>query len=151
IQEGTYRPLGARQIVRSNVRIIAASNADLVGRANAGAFRWDLLFRLRILTLELPPLRARSADVPLLAQHFMRRFAGQYGQPVRSVDEQSLVILSRHTWPGNVRELENLIHRELLLSDAAVVRIRPECLIQAAPQPAPERDGDLAEATFDLG
>ena len=151
IQEGTYRPLGARHLIQSNIRIVAASNASLTQHAAQNRFRWDLLHRLRIMTLEMPPLRERSGDALLLAQHFIRRFASQYKQPEKMLDEQAMVVLSRYAWPGNVRELENLIHRELLLSDGPLLRIRSSDLLGPQPTYPDAGDGALEQSSFTVG
>jgi len=151
IQEGTYRPLGARHMLQSNIRIIAASNACLTQLAAQNRFRWDLLHRLRIMTLEMPPLRDRSGDALLLAQHFIRRFASQYKQPEKTLDEEAMLVLSRYSWPGNVRELENLIHRELLLNDGPWLRIRSSHLLGPAPAYPDTASGAIEQSSFNVG
>ena len=121
IQDREYRPLGGRSQLRGNVRIIAASNADLAELVRSGAFREDLLYRLAILCLKMPPLRDRHGDPFVLAQHFIRRFAAQYRQPELELGKQATDILATHHWPGNVRELENGIHRAFLLADGGTI------------------------------
>jgi two-component system, NtrC family, response regulator GlrR len=118
LQDQVYRPLGARESVVANVRIVAASNCDLAKLVQQNVFRQDLLYRLAVIPVTLPPLRERPGDVILLANEFMRRFAAQYNEPQRPLDSGFIGQLERHSWPGNVRELENLIHREFLLRDA---------------------------------
>jgi DNA-binding NtrC family response regulator len=137
LQEREYRPIGGTLIRGANVRVIASANADLEASAVHGTFRQDLLFRLNVLPLHLPPLRGRGDDVITLAHAFLRRFSRQYGQPLKMLDADSLLFLKRHTWPGNVRELENLIHRQFLLSDGPMLRLTPDA-------PPAERD----ESTF---
>jgi DNA-binding NtrC family response regulator len=88
-----------------------------------GHFRQDLLFRLNVLSLRLPPLRERTGDATLLAEDFIRRFSSQYGQPVKYLDHGTVSSLNGHHWPGNIRELENLIHREFLFTEGPVMRI----------------------------
>jgi DNA-binding NtrC family response regulator len=126
LQEREYRPIGGTLVRGANVRVVASANVDLEAGATQGTFRQDLLFRLNVLPLHLPPLRERGDDVMTLAQTFLRRFSRQYGQPLKTLDADSLAFLTTHTWPGNVRELENLIHRHLLLSDSDVIRIVPD-------------------------
>jgi two-component system, NtrC family, response regulator GlrR len=129
LQDGVYRPLGARQSTPANVRIIAASNTDLVELTRAGAFRQDLLYRLAILAVRMPALRERTGDLRMLAAHFARRFAAQYRRPATSLDAQSLNVMDNYGWPGNVRELENLIHRRFLLCEGERFTVSAEHLL----------------------
>jgi len=124
MQDQEYRPLGSAQPENGDVRIVAASNADLLKIESAGDFRADLLFRLKVLSVELPPLRERQGDVEVLAAHYIRQFSLKYGKPVKSLDRESLAWMNGYEWPGNVRELEHLIHREFLLSDSPVLTIQ---------------------------
>lgn len=103
------------------MRVIGASNADLASLARRGEFRSDLVYRLNILFCQLPPLRARGADVVLLAKRFLDRYCRQYHKPRAQLSPQALRTLRTYCWPGNVRELENLIHREVVLSDAPLI------------------------------
>jgi DNA-binding NtrC family response regulator len=125
LEDGTYRPLGSAQLVRVRTRIVAASNVDLDSLVRTGVFRADFMYRLRLLTLDMPPLRDRPTDVVPLARHFLRQLAARYDRVVKWLDPAAIALLERHSWPGNVRELESLIHREYLLSDDEVVRIGP--------------------------
>jgi DNA-binding NtrC family response regulator len=140
LQEREYRPIGGALVRGAHVRIIASANVDLWAAAAQRAFREDLLFRLNVLPLHMPPLRDRGDDVLLLADVFLRRFSRQYNLLLKSFDADSLEYLTRHRWPGNVRELENLVHRHLLLSDSPVIRLVPE---RAA---APAADATFREA-----
>lgn len=124
LQDQQYRPLGSRAAEKADVRIIAATNVALDKLVEQGEFRQDLLFRLKILLLEMPPLRKRCGDVELLAQHFIRQFSAKYGKPVAALHPDTLSWMNSYAWPGNVRELENLIHREFLLSDDEHITIR---------------------------
>jgi len=125
LQDREYRPVGGTVVRGANVRVVASSNVDLAAMAVRGTFRHDLLFRLNVLPLDLPPLRERGDDVVTLAQAFLHRFSRQYRQPPKTLDDASTAWLLRHRWPGNVRELENLIHRQFLLFDAVVIRLAP--------------------------
>jgi DNA-binding NtrC family response regulator len=116
LQDQHYRPLGGKHMMVANLRVIAASNVKLPELVRRGQFRQDLLFRLNIMGLEMPPLRARQGDVAALASHFLRRFSRQYGRSEKRLSCASLELLERYGWPGNVRELENLMHREFLLA-----------------------------------
>jgi DNA-binding NtrC family response regulator len=132
LQEREYRPIGGTLVRGANVRIIASANVDLLAATAQRAFREDLLFRLNVLPLDMPPLRDRGDDVLLLADVFLRRFSRQYGLPPKSFDADSIAYLTQHRWPGNVRELENLVHRHILLSDSAMIRLVPERAAPAA-------------------
>jgi two-component system, NtrC family, response regulator GlrR len=151
LQDGMYRPLGAKQSVQGDVRIIAASNTDLTERAVAGAYRWDLLYRLRIMTIDLPPLRQRSGDVRLLADYFLRRFAFQYRRPLKAIEPVALARMARYHWPGNVRELENLIHREFLLSETPLLQIGEESFLARAEHVCEAVASSPAAPRFALG
>lgn len=128
LQDQSYRPLGGKQSITGNVRIIAASNTDIVGLVKAGSFRQDLMYRLHIMPLTMPALRERGDDAVLLARYFIRRFADRYGMPEKALDGNSLGSLVSYDWPGNVRELENLIHREFLLASGSELSIDPSGL-----------------------
>lgn len=125
LQDQNYRPLGGKHMLMANVRMIAASNENLAARARRGLFRQDLLFRLNIMALEMPALRARRGDVAVLANHFVQRFSRQYAHTGKRLSSASLALLERYEWPGNVRELENLIHREFLLCQGSEIEIDP--------------------------
>ena len=125
MQDQQYRPLGGGRELNANVRIITASNADLTRLVDRGEFRKDLFFRLKILYLELPPLRERKGDPRLLAEHFVRLYCAQSGQPVKTIHSDTLAWFESYSWPGNIRELENLIYREFLLSEGPEIHIKP--------------------------
>jgi two-component system response regulator GlrR len=121
LQDQEYRPVGGAVVRNANVRIIAASNASLDALQKDHHFRQDLLFRLNVLAIDLPPLRERLADVVLLAEVFLQRLAGQYRRPSKRLHPDAVSRLLDYSWPGNVRELENLIHREFLMTDGEVI------------------------------
>jgi two-component system response regulator GlrR len=116
LQNREYRVLGSTRLLRADVRIIAASNVDLRSRIEAGFFRSDLYHRLHVLSVELPPLRSRAEDIPLLANHFAGVFAGLYGREGVGFSSGAMELLLRHDWPGNVRELQSLVERAVLLA-----------------------------------
>jgi len=124
LQDHVYRPVGGRQLMRSDVRVIAASNAPLADLASSGAFRADLMYRLAIMAVRMPPLRERPGDVALLARHFVAEFAARYGCAQKRLDPALLAAMERHDWPGNVRELENLVHRAFLLTEDETMSLR---------------------------
>lgn len=134
LQDGHYRPLGAQHAESADVRIIVASNRRLKTLVGEHSFRADLLFRLHVLSLEMPALRDRPGDPWLLAHHFLDEFAQRYGsisgEARRSIDSHAHAWFDAYAWPGNVRELENLIHRVFLLSDG------PELSLPAPDVPA---------------
>jgi len=124
LQDQQYRPLGSKSAEKADVRIITATNVDLEKLVAKGEFRQDLLFRLKILLLELPPLRERHGDVELLAQHYLKQFSAKYGKPAASLQPETITWMNSYAWPGNVRELENLIHREFLLAEGQHISIK---------------------------
>jgi DNA-binding NtrC family response regulator len=133
LQERQYRPLGSERAFDADVRIVAATNADLSERIGAGGFRTDLMFRLDVATLRIPPLRERADDLPLLTAHFLRRYSELYRRPMPTLSEDVRALLAAHSWPGNVRELENAMHRAVILAVADKVSILPLGTLAAAP------------------
>ncbi|MBC8737678.1 sigma-54-dependent Fis family transcriptional regulator [Paraburkholderia sp. UCT31] len=123
LQDQHYRPLGGSESIRADVRLIAAANCDLSALVACGGFRLDLLFRLRIMFVTLPPLRDRCGDVPLLVQAFLGQCSERFGLGDKQIHPETLDWMNRYRWPGNVRELENLIYREYLLSDAVTIQV----------------------------
>ncbi|MBI3774932.1 MAG: sigma-54-dependent Fis family transcriptional regulator [Gammaproteobacteria bacterium] len=121
LQDQKYRPVGRDIELKADVRIIAATNKSLIELASSERFRGDLLYRLNILYLSIPPLRAREGDAELLALHFLRHYAKKYNLPVKRFSAQTLHWIRHHRWPGNVRELENTVHREFLLAEGEVL------------------------------
>jgi DNA-binding NtrC family response regulator len=126
IQEREIDRVGGGKPVKVDIRIIATSNRDLAEAAKRGAFREDLLYRLNVVNLRLPPLRERPRDILALARHFARKYAEANGVPFRAINSETERLLLSHAWRGNVRELENTIHRAVLLSQAA--EITPEAI-----------------------
>lgn len=117
LQERTYEPLGGTKSVAANVRIIAAANRDLAALVKKGVFRQDLFYRINVVKIELPPLRKRKEDVPLLVDHFIRRFNRTQGKTMKGISAEVLALLMAHDFPGNVRELENIIEHAFVLCD----------------------------------
>ncbi|MFZ0389759.1 MAG: sigma-54 dependent transcriptional regulator [Calditrichia bacterium] len=127
LQEKQVQRLGGGEPIKLNVRVVAATNEDLPALIARQQFRQDLYHRLNVFTLELPPLRERPADIPLLARHFIKKKAAQYEKPAPHLTPEALQRLEEYTWPGNVRELENIIEKTILLTDHT--RITPENLM----------------------
>jgi two-component system response regulator PilR (NtrC family) len=123
IQEKEYMRLGGVETVKADVRIIAATNSDLEGNVAAGLFREDLYYRLNVITITLPPLRKRTEDIPLLAQHFLGHYAGENEKALAEIAPPAMELLLDYHWPGNVRELENVIERAVVLSTGEVLDV----------------------------
>lgn len=121
IQQREVEPVGAARPVPVNVRIISATNRTLSKEVEAGRFREDLYFRLNVLEIEMPPLKARKEDIPKLAGHFIARFCAQQGCAPKPLSEEARNIIVNYDWPGNVRQLENTVNRALVLSDGPVL------------------------------
>jgi transcriptional regulator with PAS, ATPase and Fis domain len=121
MQEKEFMRLGGTQTIKVDVRILAATNTDIEELIEQKAFRKDLFYRLNVIKIEIPPLRARKEDIPLLVRHFVEVYAGENHKDVEEVSEDVLEILDAHSWPGNVRELENLIERAVVLSRAKII------------------------------
>src|SRR5579864_7699564 len=131
IQEREFMRLGGTETIKVDVRIVAASNVDLLGLVRDGRFREDLYHRLNVIALKLPPLRERREDVPLLAEHFLRQFSKENNRPLGRFTRRALNLLMDYTWPGNVRELENVVERAVVLStrDEIDVDLLPEAIL----------------------
>jgi DNA-binding NtrC family response regulator len=151
LQDKEYSPVGGSRTVRADVRILAATNADLEQRAAEGRFRQDLLFRLNVITLELPPLRERVEDISLLATHLLAQANRKLGRQVAGVAADVLAVLERYSWPGNVRELENVIQRAVAIRGTGVIALAdlPPKLC-AAPHGAPTVPAASAPSGADL-
>ena len=126
LQDRRFRRLGGTEEVQADIRIITATNQDLPRLVDEGKFREDLFYRINVLSIQLPALRDRVEDIPLLAEHFRAHFASQMGKDVRTISAGAMELLQRHTWRGNVRELQNAIERAVALEQTAA--ILPETL-----------------------
>ena len=118
IQEGEIDPLGARRPQRVDVRLISATNRNLIELVKAGQFREDLFYRLNVFPIGVPPLRTRRQDIPDLARRFTARIAAEEGKTIRGLSSEALALLERYDWPGNVRQLENAIFRAVVLAES---------------------------------
>ena len=118
LQEREFERVGGNQTIRTDVRVIAATNRDLQSAIAAGAFRSDLFYRLNVFPVEVPPLRARKEDIPMLVEYFIDRFARQAGKKkIKCIDKRTLELVQAYSWPGNIRELQNVIERSVVLSE----------------------------------
>jgi two-component system response regulator PilR (NtrC family) len=140
LQERRFRRVGGLEELTADIRVIAATNQDLSKAVAEGRFREDLYYRINVIPIQLPPLRARREDIPLLAEHFLAKFADQMEKPVASISREALELLLQHDWPGNIRELENIIERAValeatpvILSESLPSSIRPAIRHEHAP------------------
>lgn len=142
LQEKEYRPVGARKTSHADIRIIAASNTNLEEIVRSGQFRADLFYRLNVLPLKLPALRDRREDIPLLARHFLAKYARELSAPGKELSRAAMEKLLAYDWPGNIRELENTLERALVLSD------HPTILHTDIRLPGPEPHAPSQDASF---
>jgi DNA-binding NtrC family response regulator len=141
IQEGEVEPVGARKGVKVNVRVISATNRNLIADVKAGRFREDLFYRLHVFPISVPPLRERAEDIPDLVRHFIARFAAEEGKRLRSISADALKLLCNYRWPGNVRQLENTMFRAVVLADG------DEIGVDEIPQIAAQSDAPVASSS----
>jgi DNA-binding NtrC family response regulator len=136
IQEGEVEPVGARKPIKVDVRLVSATNRDLIADVKAGRFREDLFYRLHVFPITVPPLRERPADIPALARHFLARFAAEEGKRIRLITPEALRVLMAFRWPGNIRQLENTVFRAVVLAESDEVGLAefPQIAAQFASQ-----------------
>ena len=140
LQEKLYEPVGSHKPREADVRVVLASNVDLAELVAGGNFRQDLFYRINVIKIDLPPLRERMSDVPLLAEHFLAQFRDELGRNVTGFTSDAVLALQRYEWPGNIRELENAIER------AAVLCRRVQIDLDDLPEPLRQRIGEAAPA-----
>ena len=134
LQDGEFTRLGGRRPMKVDSRVLASTNSRLAEAVAAGRFRQDLYFRLNVIRIDIPPLRSRRDDIPLLCAHFLRLYSARYNSSVRQLPRELLSAFQRHDWPGNVRELENAVRRYVILPDLEMSLVNLEDT-----QPAPDR------------
>ncbi len=122
LETGEFERVGSSRTRKADVRILSATNADIGEEVSAGRFRQDLLYRLNTIEIRLPPLRERRADIPLLAQHFLRQHSMRYRKILTGFDDAALQILLEHNWPGNIRELDHAVERSVLMAQGPAIR-----------------------------
>jgi formate hydrogenlyase transcriptional activator len=123
LQDQEFERVGGNRSLKVNVRVIAATNCNLAETVKAGTFRSDLFYRLNVFPLQLPSLRERQSDIPLLARHFLKHFAQKMGKPIRDFSPRALERLTHYAWPGNVRELQNVIERAVILAQGPLLEV----------------------------
>ncbi|MBF0614988.1 MAG: sigma-54-dependent Fis family transcriptional regulator [Magnetococcales bacterium] len=148
LQEREVDPVGGRSAIPLDVRVIASTNRDLKSWAQSGRFREDLYYRLNVFPVHLPPLRQRTSDIPLLAEHFRKRFIEELGRNAIPFSSAALTALTRYGWPGNVRELENVIHRALLIAEGTEITPR-DLMIEWPPVSDTHLDDEEDEEELD--
>jgi len=133
LQEREFERVGGNQAIRTDVRVIAATNRDLQSAIAAGTFRSDLFYRLNVFPIEVPPLRERRDDIPMLVEYFIDRFARQSGKKITSVDKKTLELVQAYPWPGNIRELQNVVERSVVLAETETFFVDESWLSPASP------------------
>jgi DNA-binding NtrC family response regulator len=142
LQQREFERVGGQRTVPVDVRVLAATNVNLKAAVRARTFREDLYYRLNVVPIHVPPLRARRDDIPYLVEHFVRKAARECNRDVRAVSAGALEVLARYDWPGNVRELENVIHRAVVLASAPVLHLQDVPLDVAMPETGPRLSED---------
>jgi PAS domain S-box-containing protein len=132
LQEHEFERVGGTQTVRADVRVIAATNRDLQAAITAGTFRTDVFYRLNVFPIEVPPLRERREDIPMLVEYFIHRYSSKAGKGIRSIHKRSLELLRSYPWPGNVRELQNVIERSVIVCESETLVVDKNWLAQSA-------------------
>jgi formate hydrogenlyase transcriptional activator len=147
LQEREFERVGGEQPIQVDVRVIAATNRDLNAAVAHGRFRQDLLYRLNVFPIEVPPLRERKEDISMLVEYFVRRYAKQAGKNIRSIDQKTLDLLQSYAWPGNIRELQNVVERSIILSSTDVFSVDELWLSKRTP-PQVSRSETLPTLNF---
>jgi transcriptional regulator with GAF, ATPase, and Fis domain len=141
LQEREFERVGGTGSIRSNVRVIAATNRDLEAAIDTGVFRSDLFYRLNVFPIEMPALRERREDIPLLVEYFIDRFARKAGKSFQTVNKRSLDLLQSYPWPGNIRELQNVIERSVIVCETENFSVDESWLSRRPPATEPKTLG----------
>jgi formate hydrogenlyase transcriptional activator len=149
LQEGTFERVGGAHPIATDARVIAATNRDLASAVAAGTFRSDLFYRLNVFPIELPPLRRRREDIPILVEYFAARFAARFGKRFQHIEKASMDRIVAYSWPGNVRELQNVVERAVILSEGAVLKVEEPLLAGAGPAAPPSSALPLPDSLRD--
>jgi transcriptional regulator with GAF, ATPase, and Fis domain len=152
LQEREFERVGSNHPISVDVRLIAATNRDLAAAVAAGTFRQDLFYRLNVVPIAVPPLRERAADIPLLVEYLVGRYAKAAGKRIRHINKQSLEQLTAYNWPGNIRELQNVVERAVILSETDTFLVRESWLKRepAESRRAPEGRSALADGEVEM-
>jgi formate hydrogenlyase transcriptional activator len=142
LQENEFERVGGNRSIRADVRVIVATNRDLQAAIRAGTFRSDLFYRLNVFPIEMPPLRERGDDIPLLVEYFIDRYARKAGKNIKCINKKTLELLQSYPWPGNIRELQNVIERSVILCETEIFSIDESWLPQ---QPFPTESKNQIE------
>jgi len=145
LQEHEFGRVGGNRSIPSDVRVIAATNRDLEAAIAAGSFRSDLFYRLNVFPIEMPPLRERREDIPILAEYFIDRHATKAGKNIRGVNKKSMDLLQSYLWPGNIRELQNVIERSLIVCETENFSVDESWLSPQLPAKSSNSALDFAE------
>lgn len=137
LQDQEFERLGGNQPIRANARVITATNRDLKSAIEAGSFRSDLFYRLNVFPIEVPPLRERKEDIPILVEYFIHRYASKLGKKIRSASRKTLDLLQSYSWPGNIRELQNVIERSIIVCDTENFSVEENWFVRDSCQPQP--------------
>jgi formate hydrogenlyase transcriptional activator len=146
LQEREFERLGGTRTIRTDVRLIAATNRDLAAMVQEQKFRSDLFFRLNVFPVELPPLRERPEDIPLLVRHFAEEFSRRMSRTVETISSETMNALCQYRWPGNIRELQNVIERSVILSSGPSLNV-PVAELRSRTMPEPANDATQAKST----
>jgi DNA-binding NtrC family response regulator/PAS domain-containing protein len=158
LQERQFERVGGTRVLSTDVRVIAATNRDLTAAIGGGTFRADLFYRLNVFPIEVPPLRKRKEDIPMLVEYFVKRYAEKAGKHIRKIDMNTLEMCQSYPWPGNIRELQNIIERSVILSNGDTLSIEhawlasPKQVRQELPSPLPDtlqnKEREMIEAAL---
>jgi transcriptional regulator with GAF, ATPase, and Fis domain len=145
LQEREFERVGGNRVIRADVRVIAATNRDLTAAIAGGTFRADLFYRLNVFPIQVPPLRKRKEDIPMLVEYFVKRYAEKAGKQIRKIENNTLKVCQSYSWPGNIRELQNIVERSVILCSGDTFWIEKAWL--SSPEPArQELSGALSDA-----
>jgi formate hydrogenlyase transcriptional activator len=146
LQEHEFERVGGTRRIRADVRVIAATNRDLKAAISAGSFRSDLFYRLHVFPIEMPSLRERRADIPLLVEYFIDRYARKAGKKIKRVNKKTLELLHSYPWPGNIRELQNVIERSIILCETEIFSIDESWLPKQPSLTEPKNQMELSRS-----
>jgi formate hydrogenlyase transcriptional activator len=145
LQEREFQRVGGNQSIRANARVIAATNRDLEAAIAEGKFRSDLFYRLHVFPIEIPPLRERKEDIPLLVEYFIDRFARKAGKSIRGMNKKTLNLFLSYPWPGNIRELQNVVERSVIVCETENFSVDESWLSRKSLANEPKSQSELSQ------